>query len=991
MGTTLRTRALFLSFIITTIGFTSVAHAQWAGDDFDSYAAGSLLGGQGGWQPWDGDPAVDAPLTDLISYTPTNSLELSGDQDIVRLFTGISTGIWRISSKIQIPGGMTGTAYWILMNTYDGSGSGYNWSVQTSFVFNGGGAFQVTANDLGGSTFAGGGATVLDVSTAGAASAADFWLEIRTDVDFDNNEYRNYLIFDPQEDYENPDGDEIVFDLTNGTVCPGPVTCPGLGSAATWFGGTGQAAFEGMDLYSAGTSGFYYDSINANEIDAIGGNVLTTCPIFDLVDTSSDCVSGDVTIDWNFLFPQTDPGTTVTIARDGTTLATVPWDDFTYLDTGVASGVHEYTLTSQDTAPTPCIQVANATHTVTVYTGQTDIIVEKNAGQGRHDGSSIEDALIANGSTVLYADLLDPCFPDPTTNDYRVWISIGTFPDDGQLTAPEGDALVALHLAGVSVYMESGDHWGFHPDTAWRQYDGVDQDLIVDGGDGMDYLTGLDSGLGLDLTNHLAFYYHDQEQNEWTDQLAPADATATTPDLSGTDAAAIWQTEDVISAATYSTGIYYAGTTASVVSVSWELGGFTGDQNALVAQYIEAMGGPAAACVAPGPLVATSDCGTGELTLTWSGSHDSYEVFKNGTSVGTYPSGATEHVEVSDSGIFDYEVRGTCGAATASGLIEVVHGGDGTGDHVVVRLERQQGGIDSARAIFDALIANGEDAMVVSSPEDPCFPLGSGATIWVELGTWPSNHVLTDVEADLIVQEHTANSSKVYLAGADHWIDVPTAWASYDGVDFAADGDDSFIAMVGLESGFGLDLTGFDAAYNQDMVGNDFTDQLTLAGPGQDLGGDNLGFIWQDDTATYNTGIHYASSFADVLSITWEFGGYAGDQVALMERYLTVMGSQPPGDLFVRGDANADGNFDISDAVFSLSALFVGGSSAPTCADAGDANNDGNYDISDAVFTLSALFVAGSPPPPAPHPDCGVDSALPADTLDCAAFAPCMP
>ncbi|MCA8958990.1 MAG: dockerin type I repeat-containing protein [Planctomycetes bacterium] len=92
--------------------------------------------------------------------------------------------------------------------------------------------------------------------------------------------------------------------------------------------------------------------------------------------------------------------------------------------------------------------------------------------------------------------------------------------------------------------------------------------------------------------------------------------------------------------------------------------------------------------------------------------------------------------------------------------------------------------------------------------------------------------------------------------------------------------------------------------------------------------------------------------------------------------------AQLVGPLLRRGDANGDGDFDIADAVFTLSALFVAGSTPPGCEDAADSNDDGNVDIADAVFTLSALFVVGAPPPPPPHPDCGEDPS--ADSLECA-------
>ncbi len=91
----------------------------------------------------------------------------------------------------------------------------------------------------------------------------------------------------------------------------------------------------------------------------------------------------------------------------------------------------------------------------------------------------------------------------------------------------------------------------------------------------------------------------------------------------------------------------------------------------------------------------------------------------------------------------------------------------------------------------------------------------------------------------------------------------------------------------------------------------------------------------------------------------------------------------PPAALFRRGDANDDGEIDISDTVRVLLRLF-GGNAGLLCEDAADSNDDGTIDISDAAYILESLFLGGTLPP-APGPsDCGPDPT--ADTLsDCEA------
>ena len=87
---------------------------------------------------------------------------------------------------------------------------------------------------------------------------------------------------------------------------------------------------------------------------------------------------------------------------------------------------------------------------------------------------------------------------------------------------------------------------------------------------------------------------------------------------------------------------------------------------------------------------------------------------------------------------------------------------------------------------------------------------------------------------------------------------------------------------------------------------------------------------------------------------------------------------------FRRGDANGDGNLDISDLIFSLNYLFRGGE-APGCLASTDANGDDAADISDVIFGLNFLF-RGGPEVPNPFPDCGlppVQGALTCDVYDC--------
>jgi hypothetical protein len=83
---------------------------------------------------------------------------------------------------------------------------------------------------------------------------------------------------------------------------------------------------------------------------------------------------------------------------------------------------------------------------------------------------------------------------------------------------------------------------------------------------------------------------------------------------------------------------------------------------------------------------------------------------------------------------------------------------------------------------------------------------------------------------------------------------------------------------------------------------------------------------------------------------------------------------------FGRGDCNASGVIDVSDAVFLLLLLYQAGRTPP-CEDACDVNDDGRLDVSDAIRLLDFIFRGGAAPPP-PGAACGPDPT--ADALGCA-------
>jgi hypothetical protein len=90
---------------------------------------------------------------------------------------------------------------------------------------------------------------------------------------------------------------------------------------------------------------------------------------------------------------------------------------------------------------------------------------------------------------------------------------------------------------------------------------------------------------------------------------------------------------------------------------------------------------------------------------------------------------------------------------------------------------------------------------------------------------------------------------------------------------------------------------------------------------------------------------------------------------------------------FIRGDSDADGDVDLTDALFLLRALFRSGAQ-PSCAKSADADDDGGLQLDDAVLILAHLF-QGAGGLAAPYPFCGPDPSW--DELSCKEFMPCEP
>jgi M6 family metalloprotease-like protein len=110
-----------------------------------------------------------------------------------------------------------------------------------------------------------------------------------------------------------------------------------------------------------------------------------------------------------------------------------------------------------------------------------------------------------------------------------------------------------------------------------------------------------------------------------------------------------------------------------------------------------------------------------------------------------------------------------------------------------------------------------------------------------------------------------------------------------------------------------------------------------------------------------STVIHYnllSSQYTDTLGIKthyWKVRAYHNSE----ETWSTQTWSFYA---YMSGDANSDGEIDITDVVFLINYLFVPGSPPPNILASGDVNCDGTINASDVVYLINYLFIGGPPP-----------------------------
>ncbi|NRA75702.1 MAG: tandem-95 repeat protein, partial [Planctomycetes bacterium] len=137
--------------------------------------------------------------------------------------------------------------------------------------------------------------------------------------------------------------------------------------------------------------------------------------------------------------------------------------------------------------------------------------------------------------------------------------------------------------------------------------------------------------------------------------------------------------------------------------------------------------------------------------------------------------------------------------------------------------------------------------------------------------------------------------------------------------------------------------------------------------------------INSDGTLTYSADDNFVGNDTMIYVVQDGHGGSATATIV-----VTVTASASSAMAVIRGDANIDGQLDVSDAVETV--LYLFDSDPVACLLALDSNDDELVDLGDIIFSLNNLFSTGADPA-APYPFCGTDPTP--GSLPCAGFGLC--
>ena len=298
-----------------------------------------------------------------------------------------------------------------------------------------------------------------------------------------------------------------------------------------------------------------------------------------------------------------------------------------------------------------------------------------------------------------------------------------------------------------------------------------------------------------------------------------------------------------------------------------------------LANMLALMGGP----TAPSSVTCTEEVIGVQVTWTNGEAYDQVRVSRDGTLLATLAGSATGYLDLSvPIGQHIWEVQGlTGGSPSLSGSCSLFLLG-AIRDLVWAP---ETGTTDSGTALVNALVASGRS--VVTAGSIFALPdLDRLDRIWVQLGMFPNNHVLTTAESDVLDSFLTngVGGNALFMEGGDTWFfDTQTPVHGRFGITALSDGAsvDNLSQVIGATAG-GCDLSGLSFAYTGE---NSWVDRLSA----------NAGaFVVQsNDTPVYDVSVFQSAGGFFTLGSAFELGGLSeatSTHLQLVEAIIACLG-----------------------------------------------------------------------------------------------------
>ncbi len=401
----------------------------------------------------------------------------------------------------------------------------------------------------------------------------------------------------------------------------------------------------------------------------------------------------------------------------------------------------------------------------------------------------------------------------------------------------------------------------------------------------------------------------------------------------------------------------------------------------------------AVASLVPGPSNLSCNNSGASTTLNWTNgaSYSSIEVTRNGTLLATLAGSATTYTDGNTPvGSTSYSVRGFQGSDPSSSVSCNIFSIGGATD-LVWAPSAASGSVAGGQGLADALTAAGRQPLVVSSLGD-VPDLDTFEAIWVNLGIYPSNHVLSSGDSSTLDTYLTngVGGNFLYLEGGDTWAyDSSTTLHGRFGISGLADGS-ADLSTVNGAAGTGCDLSGQSWSYSGE---NNWIDRLGTTG--------SATVTLVNPSPSYNVGVFNDAGSYRTFGTSFEIAGLndgSSTRADLVAAILNCFGGAPPPPPpppapvadFSASPTSGDTPLTVgftnltSGDVTSYSWDFGDGNGSSATNPSHVYTSAGNYTVtltatgpggSDTAVCSNCITVTDPPPPPPPAPVAGFSLA----------------